>query len=61
MLILTRRPSETLVITVGDQRVDVTILGYQGSQVKVGVKADPDVTIDREEIYNRKQGERHDN
>ncbi len=54
MLILTRRVGETVVI--GDN-VDVTVLGVKGNQVRLGVKAPRDVTVHREEIYNRICGE----
>jgi carbon storage regulator len=50
MLILTRRVGETVVI--GDD-VDVTVLGVKGSQVRLGVKAPRDITVHREEIYER--------
>ncbi|HHH38612.1 MAG TPA: carbon storage regulator [Sedimenticola sp.] len=50
MLILTRRVGETLMI--GDE-VTVTILGVKGNQVRIGVNAPRDVTVHREEIYER--------
>ena len=50
MLILTRRVGETLMI--GDD-VAVTVLGVKGNQVRIGVKAPKDVTVHREEIYDR--------
>jgi len=50
MLILTRRIGETVVI--GDE-VDVTVLGVKGNQVRLGVKAPRDVSVHREEIYQR--------
>jgi carbon storage regulator len=50
MLILTRRVGETVII--GDD-VDVTVLGVKGNQVRLGVKAPKDVTVHREEIYER--------
>jgi len=50
MLILTRRVGETLMI--GDE-VTVTVLGVKGNQVRVGVNAPRDVTVHREEIYER--------
>lgn len=50
MLILTRRVGETLVI--GDN-VMVTVLGVKGNQVRIGVNAPKDVSVHREEIYER--------
>lgn len=55
MLILTRRVGETLVI--GDD-VTVTVLGIKGNQVRIGVKAPKDVTVHREEIFERIKVER---
>ena len=50
MLILTRRVGETLM--VGDD-VTVTVLGVKGNQVRIGVNAPKDVSVHREEIYER--------
>ena len=50
MLILTRRPGETVMI--GDD-VTVTVLGVKGNQVRVGVNASKEVEVHREEIYVR--------
>jgi carbon storage regulator len=50
MLILTRRIGETVVI--GDD-VDVTVLGIKGNQVRLGVKAPKEVSVHREEVYQR--------
>lgn len=57
MLILTRRVGETLM--VGDD-VTVTVLGVKGNQVRIGVNAPKDVSVHREEIYQRIQKEKSD-
>ncbi len=54
MLILTRRVGETVVI--GDE-VEVTVLGVKGNQVRLGVKAPRNVSVHREEVFERIQRE----
>ena len=55
MLILTRRPEESLHI---GNDVVVTVLGIKGNQVRLGIRAPTDIVIDRDEVHLRKQRER---
>jgi len=50
VLILTRRPNESLNIGTD---ITVTVLGVKGNQVRIGVNAPKDVTVHREEIFDR--------
>jgi carbon storage regulator len=52
MLILTRRPAETIYI---GEEVTVTVLGVVGNQVRFGIEAPRSITIDRAEIHERKK------
>lgn len=53
-LILTRRIGETLCI--GDD-VRITVISIQGRQVRFAIEAPRDVSVDREEVRERKVAE----
>ena len=55
MLVLSRRQSETIVI--GDN-IRVQVLEISGGRVRLAIEAPSDVSVDREEIWQRKQLER---
>ena len=54
MLVLTRKSGETIII--GDD-VKIYIQEIRGNQVKIGIKAPPNVAVHREEVYIRIQEE----
>lgn len=52
MLVLTRRTGETFMI--GDD-IKVTVVNVEGGQVKLGIDAPRDISVHREEVYQRIQ------
>ncbi len=50
MLILTRRPGESLYL---GENIRITVLGIQGRQVKLGLEVPGETTVYREEVYER--------
>ncbi|BFM48431.1 carbon storage regulator CsrA [Marinomonas sp. THO17] len=57
MLVVTRRPGET--INIGDD-IQVTVLGVQGNHIRIGVKAPRQISVHRHEIYKRIQESRNE-
>ena len=51
MLVLSRRPGEEIVI--GDN-IRVTILAVNGDHIRLGITAPPAVTVDRQEVHERR-------
>jgi len=57
MLILSRRKDESLL--VGDD-IKIKVLDVKGNQVRIGIAAPCNVSVHREEIYNRIRKEREE-
>lgn len=53
MLILTRRVGESLII--GDD-IEIVVLGTKGNQTRLGINAPADVSVHRQEIYEKING-----
>tara|TARA_Y100001970_G_scaffold104695_1_gene131064 strand:- start:548 stop:730 length:183 start_codon:yes stop_codon:yes gene_type:complete len=50
MLILTRKSGESLVI---GEDISVTVLGVKGNQVRIGINAPKDISVHREEVFDK--------
>jgi carbon storage regulator len=55
MLVLSRKPGETIV--VGDDII-VTVVAITGNRIKLGIEAPPEVTIKRRELLFESPAER---
>lgn len=55
MLVLTRKPGEQLII---NGNIKVTVVTIGSGRIRIGVEAPEDVTIDRAEIFEKKQVEK---
>jgi carbon storage regulator CsrA len=54
MLLLSRRPGESIIILQDDKEiVRFTLLKTIGNQTRIGFDADKDITILREELYRK--------
>ena len=54
MLILSRKKGESIVI--GDD-IEIIVLEIKGSMVRIGINAPKEVSVHREEVYDRIQEE----
>lgn len=57
MLILTRKPGETIVI---DGNIEITVKAIDHNRVKIGVVAPRGVCVDREEVWEAKKRGSHE-
>ncbi len=59
MLVLTRKPLESIVVSgkdSGKHMLTVTVLEVSGSKVRLGFDGDPNVSVLRQEIWERNAG-----
>lgn len=50
MLVLTRRPNESIIIA---NNIKITVVSVGPGRVKLGIEAPPDVRVDRQEIHDK--------
>jgi carbon storage regulator len=53
MLILTRRPGESIQVGQG---IEISVLEVRGNQVRLGINAPPDVVVLRSELIDPSRG-----
>ncbi len=49
MLVLSRRPNESIVI---NDKIVITVIEIRGDKVRLGIEAPRDVPVHRSEVYN---------
>ncbi len=54
MLALTRKKGETIII---NDDIEITVLGTNGDQIKLGISAPKHIPVFRKEIYEQIQAE----
>jgi len=52
MLVLSRKPAESVIV---NGNIRITITAIKGDQVRIGIEAPPEVTVDREEVHLRRR------
>src|SRR5262249_42274111 len=50
MLVLTRRPSESIIIA---NNIKITVVSVGPGRVKLGIEAPPTIRVDRQEIHDK--------
>mgnify|MGYP001342070962 CR=1 FL=1 len=48
MLVLTRKKEQSIVL---NDNIEITVLGIEGDQVRIGIKAPKNVSIHRKEVF----------
>lgn len=60
MLVLSRRPDESIVLALPDgQLIKVQVVEVRGQIVKLGIEAPPEMPCHREEVYKAIQREQN--
>ena len=54
MLVLSRRLEETIII---GNDIRIKVLGISGNQIRIGIEAPKEVSVHREEVYQRIKAE----
>lgn len=52
MLVLSRKRNESIVIGEGDSKVVITVVEVRGDKVRLGIEANRDTPVHRQEVYD---------
>lgn len=52
MLVLSRKVGEVIVV---GSNIRITVVAVKGEKVRIGISAPKDVTVDRQEIHDKRQ------
>lgn len=58
MLVISRKKDESLIIGVGEHKIEVSVSDIRGNKVRIGVTAPADVSIHRQEVFAAIQKEK---
>ena len=53
-LVFTRRPGQSIIIGEGEEKIIVTVTKIEGAQARIAISAPPNISVDREEVRERK-------
>ena len=53
MLVLSRQRDESIIIGMAPNIVRVTVVDIRGDKVRLGIEANTDIPVHREEIYDK--------
>lgn len=56
MLILSRKVNQSIII---NENIKITVLGTNGTQIRIGITAPKEVSVHREEIHAKIQREKN--
>lgn len=60
MLVLSRKRDESIIIEVDGRLITVLVSSIAGDKVRIGIGADKDIAIHREEVYHAIQREQRE-
>lgn len=57
MLVLSRKRDEKIILKVGDEQIEITVVRIDANKVRIGIQASDEVQILRSELVETKEKE----